>query len=185
VVFLCSSTLINHFFEQHNSQANHANVILAEILMEAVIKIIEKVGEKFEVQTTGQMPEILDAIKKVVKKETKTIGEYDYSKLNTDEFFDILKYIDTEILQTQYYRVSALLKNLEERRNNGWKLHLVTETGPKTLNEVRKDVEEGEDRQEDKKVSKKSSLPTVDFEKVLQDIFAKYEKGSYMNEDVS
>jgi calcineurin-like phosphoesterase family protein len=115
--------------------------------MEAVIKIIEKVGEKFEVQTTGQMPEILDAIKKVVKKETKTIGEYDYSKLNTDEFFDIIKYIDAEILKSHYPRVSVLLEKLEQRRKNGWKLHPATEISPKALNEVKEE--------EDKKVSNK------------------------------
>jgi hypothetical protein len=79
----------------------------------------------------------------------------------------------------------VLLEKLEQRRKNGWKLHPATEISPKALNEVKEEEDKKEDRQEDKKVSKKSSLPTVDFEKVLQDIFAKYEKGSYMNEDVS
>lgn len=83
-----------------------------------------------------------------------------------------------------YTRVSALLKNLEERRANGWKLHLATETGPKTLDAVRREVEEGEgdDRKEDKKVAKKSAIPLIDGEKIFQDVFAKYEKGTIVRE---
>lgn len=184
VIFLCGGTLIKHFFDQHNAPTNHVNNILAEIFIEAVIKIIEKVGEKFETSgAAGQVPGVFESIKKATIDKVDSFGDYDYAKLTSDEFMEILRYIDSNILKSQYVRVSALLANLEERRQNGWKLHLATETGPMTLNEVRKDVEEGEDRPvEEKKVAKKGSVATVDFEKGLQDIFAKYDKGSYINE---
>lgn len=188
VVYLCGGTLIKHFFDQHNTTPpNHVNAVLAEIFIEAVIKIIEKVGEKFETNSPpGQANEIMESIHKAVAERQSEFKDYDYTKLTAAEFFDILRILDAKLLKTEYLRVSALLANLEERRNNGWKLHLATEVGPKTLNEIKKDVEEGEDRQvEEKKVNKKNASSSFDVEKGLQDIFVKVDKGSYMNEDVS
>lgn len=162
------------------------NSILAEIFIESVIKIIEKVGEKFETTSAGgQVPEVLESIKKAVTQKIDSFGDYDYSRLTSNEFMEILRYLDANLLKSQYLRVSALFANLEERRENGWKLHLATETGPMTLNEVRKDVEEGEDRQVEEKKPKKNSANTIDYEKSLQDIFAKFDKGKFINEDVS
>lgn len=186
VVFLCGGTLIKHFFDQHNAEPNHVNSILAEIFMEAVIKIIEKVGERFETSGSGgQVPEVFESIKKTVTQKADNFGDYSYDKLTSDEFMDILEYLNINLLKAHYSRVSALLVNLEERRRNGWKLHLATETGPMTLNEVRKDVEEGEDRQVEEKKTSKKGVSTADYEKNMTDIFTKFEQGKSVNEDGS
>ena len=49
--------------------------------------------------------------------------------------------IDRCILSKKKGRISALLKNLEERRDNKWKKHLVEADGPKKLKDIKHDDE--------------------------------------------
>jgi hypothetical protein len=190
VSLLCVGDLMKHFLNEHfNKERTTGDDAseLAEIFVEAIVELVEKLGEKFE--TGDKKSEGFDQVYKLVEnsvKNKKPLGEIDLqvNNLSCDDFFALFKLLNDEILSKYYTRISALLQNLEERRENGWKQHLTTETGPKKLDEVRREIEEGEveDRKEEKKVVKKSSLPLIDFEKALQEIFAKYEKGSYICE---
>lgn len=77
----------------------------------------------------------------------------------------------------KYPRISALLKNLTERKENNWISHVVENKGPMTLDDARR---EEEARVEYEKTSTK---PAFDFEKEWGKIFAKYDKGRYLKED--
>lgn len=59
----------------------------------------------------------------------------------------------------KYPRISALLKNLTERKNDNWISHVVENKGPMTLNQVRREEDE---REEERNRIKKD---TFDYEK--------------------
>ena len=74
----------------------------------------------------------------------------------------------------KYPRISALLKNLTERKNDNWISHVVENKGPMTLNQVRREEDE---REEERNRIKKD---TFDYEKEWVKIFSKYDKGKYL-----
>lgn len=100
-----------------------------------------------------------------------------------DDFFSVFDLIDKQVLSKNFSRVSALLQNLKDRRSDGWKKHLVTETGPMTLDEVRKDLEAGEDAPEEKKPEKKKNA--FDFENALKEFFKIFDKGAAETENAA
>ena len=59
--------------------------------------------------------------------------------MTTERFFELFNAVDKEVLMAKYPRVSALLKNLTERRDDDWKSHIVENRGPMTLSEARRE----------------------------------------------
>ena len=55
------------------------------------------------------------------------------SNLRADDYFELFKIIDNRVLRKVNTRLSALLLNLTERRNNNWQKHHAESEGPKKL----------------------------------------------------
>jgi len=55
-------------------------------------------------------------------------------------------------------RLSALLLNLEERRENKWEKHLAEADGPKKLKDIKDDIAKEEQDMAKVKVAKKANL---------------------------
>ena len=53
--------------------------------------------------------------------------------LSQEDYFELLRYIDKIFIKENFSRLSALLQNLIERRENGWYKHLSTNEGPLKL----------------------------------------------------
>jgi hypothetical protein len=55
---------------------------------------------------------------------------------NGDDYFRLLEEINDFFIKKKYPRLSALLQNLIERKNNKWQKHLSAAEGPKKLKEI-------------------------------------------------
>lgn len=64
---------------------------------------------------------------------------------NGDEYFKLLAFINDTLIRQNFPRLSALLQNLVERRNNKWAKHLSSSEGPKKLKEIQEDILREED----------------------------------------
>mgnify|MGYP000675202672 CR=1 FL=1 len=64
--------------------------------------------------------------------------------LTGDEYFALLNEVDKKYMKVNFPRLSALLQNLVERRDNKWQKHLSAADGPKKLKEIQDDIEGAE-----------------------------------------
>lgn len=52
-----------------------------------------------------------------------------------------MQFIDNSYMKKKFPRLSALLQNLIERRQNNWQKHLSMADGPKKLKDIQEDIE--------------------------------------------
>ena len=78
-------------------------------------------------------------IKDICEKGVEPLESDVLGNLKADEYFKIFIIIDKNILSKKKGRISALLQNLEERRDNKWKKHHVEAEGPKKLKDIKND----------------------------------------------
>lgn len=181
IVFYCIGHLLECFFKHYALAADKNHSDLAEIYFESLVELIEKVGDKFESAEDKFTQEQFGSFLKKFEAASSTattlpVISTEEWLITSERFFEIFDLIDKEVLMKKYPRISALLKNLTERKNDNWASHVVENRGPMTLNEVRREDDEQEDRARSKK-------DTFDYEKEWCKIFAKYDKGQYLKED--
>lgn len=83
---LCVLDLLNHFFEQlHMNQPN--SKYLAEIFMEAIIELIEKIGERFEQTKSTGKSDFVERIANVLKSKENSHELSECTGISCDEFF--------------------------------------------------------------------------------------------------
>lgn len=78
--------------------------------------------------------------------------------LSANDYFKLFELIDNKVLKKVNKRLSALLLNLEERRENKWEKHLSEADGPKKLKDIKDDIAKEEQDMSKIKVQKKANL---------------------------
>ena len=79
--------------------------------------------------------------------------------------------LDHKVLSQKNTRLSALFKNLEERRDNNWQKHYAEADGPKKLKDIKDDIAKEENEITSKvevKTKKQIDLLNDDMQKMLE-----------------
>ncbi len=116
---------------------------------EALIEFIENVGEFYEKmdeekkddKTSPYEPaekRIIRLIEQDEKPPEEEIEEI--TNLKAEDYFRLFTVIDQRVLRKVNTRLSALLLNLTERRNNNWQKHHSESDGPKKLKDIKEDI---------------------------------------------
>lgn len=114
---------------------------------EALIEFLENLGDRYESideekEEGGSIAEAEKVMKQLTEDPTKEPPQpvvEEFTNLKANEYFKLFIIVDQNILSKKKGRISALLKNLEERRDNKWKKHHVEAEGPKKLKDIRAD----------------------------------------------
>jgi len=162
--------------------------------MEATIEFIENIGEKFEAldenkgegKSAKTMQDIVPeenftAAVKIIERflgcpeiKVDENGDYELQELDdlsADHYFKILILLDNQILSQKSSRLSALFKNLEERRDNNWQKHHAEADGPKKLKDIKDDIAREENEITSKvevKTKKEIDVLNEDMQKMLE-----------------
>lgn len=160
----CIKTLMLSFLSEHyqfvKTQEFHFSYY--EYQFEALIEFLENLGEKYESidedakekeqKTENKYLEVEKILTDICQNLTEPPTDIKaMDSLKADDFFKIFIIIDKFILSKKKGRLSALLKNLEERRDNKWKKHHVEAEGPKKLKDIKADDDEPTNEQKGSK----------------------------------
>ena len=138
-------SFLNHYYAfMHNEKIEDS---IYDYHYEAIIEFIENIGEKYEsidekdVKGTNNYSEIRGHIEGILKLTNSPNLDtlFKLESLTGDEYFQLLKRIDSTFIKAKFPRLSALLQNLIERRENGWQKHLSAADGPKKLKDIQDD----------------------------------------------
>lgn len=104
-----------------------------------------------------------------------TLDQIEY--FNGDEYFKLLAFINDTLIRQNFPRLSALLQNLVERRNNKWAKHLSSSEGPKTLKEIQEDIlrEEDDTQGKGKEKMSKEKMEQEKLDKKVKELFEGWE----------
>ena len=82
----------------------------------------------------------------------------DINNLRAEDYFRLFAIIDERILRKKNTRLSALLLNLTERRENNWQKHHAESEGPKKLKDIKEDIAKEEEEMNKVKQQKKANM---------------------------
>ena len=97
-----------------------------------------------------------------------------------------MAFINDSLIRQSFPRLSALLQNLVERRNNKWTKHLSSSEGPKKLKEIQEDIlrEEDDTQGKGKEKMTKEKMEQEKLDKKVKELFEGWEmsKGEELRE---
>jgi len=94
-----------------------------------------------------------------------------------DDYFKLIGFVDDFYMKKNFPRLSALLQNLEERRDNKWQKHLSVADGPKKLKEIQEDIDKEDDEPAKKSQSSKDKVEQEKLDKKVKEMFEGWEMG--------
>jgi hypothetical protein len=163
---ICISQLIFTFLSKYYNYRNTTNIIDSyyDYYFEALIEFIENVGEFFEKMDDEKKDENISSYEAAEKKVIDLIEMNEIppeeeieeiTNLKADDYFRLFALIDQRVLRKVNTRLSALLLNLNERRNNKWLKHHSETDGPKKLKDIKEDIAKEEQEMNKVKQQKK------------------------------
>ena len=183
----CIAQLFESFL-RHYYAFRHDNKVedsVYDFHFEGIIEFIENIGETYEElgEKEKQGNYDFEAIKSHVSAiltlksppHTPTLDQAEF--FTGDEYFKLLEFINLSYIREHFPRLSALLQNLVERRNNKWQKHLSAADGPKKLKEIQEDILKEEDDLQGKGKDKisKEKIEQEKLDKKVKELFEGWE----------
>ena len=143
VIRICISTLFSRFLANRDQTSKEAD-IRGEDHLEALIALLENVGKTIEEREKlnpsefeGYQGALVKACGAALENQIKS--RFSVSKFPLADVFNALELISAKMQLSS--RLKSLIQNLNHRRKNNWIAPEFTTQQPKTLKQIREEME--------------------------------------------